>query len=135
MSYKKEVQEKEESIRKLVRKLPDDMRLTFFKESEKKLKDPDTYATLNYIFIAGLHHFYLGKWGHGLINIVVFWVGVLLLFSNYTGIGVIIIIAISIFELYQLFKSQTIVQEHNNGVMEEIYQGIHKAYKTGHPCL
>jgi TM2 domain-containing membrane protein YozV len=127
MSSKEEVQEKEESIRKLVRELPDDRRLKFFKESEKKLKDPDTYATLNYIFIAGLHHFYLGKWGRGLINIVVFWVGVRLLFTDYPVIGVIIILAISIFELYELFKSQTVVQEHNNLVMEEIYQNVHKA--------
>jgi len=127
MSSKEEVQEKEETIRKLVRELPDDRRLKFFKETEKKLKDPDTYATLNYIFIAGLHHFYLGKWGRGLLNIVAFWAGVILLFSDYTGIGVIIIIAISFFELYELFKSQTIVQEHNNRVMEQIYHDIHKA--------
>jgi len=126
MSSKEEVQEKEEKIRTLVRELPDDKRLKFFKESETKLKDPDTYATLNYIFIAGLHHFYLGKWGRGLINIVVFWTGVILLFTDYTGMGVIIIIAISIFELYELFKSQAIVQEYNNCVMDEIYQNIQK---------
>ncbi len=127
MTSKEEVQEKEENIRKLVRELPDDRRLKFYKESEKKLKDPDTYATLNYIFIAGLHHFYFCRWGRGLINIVVFWVGVMILFTDYTGVGVIIIIAISIFELYELFKSQTIVQEYNNCVMEKIYQNIHKA--------
>ncbi len=124
MASNEEVQDKEESIRKLVRDLPDDKKFRFFKESEKKLKDPDTYATLNYIFIAGLHHFYLGKWGRGLLNIAVFCVGVILLFSDYIGTGVIIILAISIFELYELFNSQTIVQEHNNSVMEEIYRDI-----------
>lgn len=127
MASNEEVQDKEESIRKLVRDLPDDKKFRFFKESEKKLKDPDTYATLNYIFIAGLHHFYLGKWGRGLLNIAVFCVGVILLFSDYIGTGVIIILAISIFELYELFNSQTIVQEHNNNVMEEIYRDINKA--------
>lgn len=124
MASNEEVQDKEESIRKLVRDLPDDKKFRFFKESEKKLKDPDTYATLNYIFIAGLHHFYLGKWRRGLLNIAVFCVGVILLFSDYIGTGVIIILAISIFELYELFNSQTIVQEHNNSVMEEIYRDI-----------
>lgn len=124
MASNEEVQDKEESIRKLVRDLPDDKKFRFFKESEKKLKDPDTYATLNYIFIAGLHHFYLGKWRRGLLNIAVFCVGVILLFSDYIGTGVIIILAISIFELYELFNSQTIVQEHNNNVMEEIYRDI-----------
>lgn len=127
MSSKEEVEAKEETIRKLVRELPDNNRLMFFKKSEKKLKDPDTYAALNYIFIAGLHHFYLGKWARGLLNIVVFWSGVILLFTDYTSIGVIIVIAISLLEFYELFKSQTIVQEHNNGVMEQIYHDIQKS--------
>ena len=127
MSSKEEVEAKEETIRKLVRELSDNNRLMFFKKSEKKLKDPDTYAALNYIFIAGLHHFYLGKWARGLLNIVVFWSGVILLFTDYTSIGVIIVIAISLLEFYELFKSQTIVQEHNNGVMEQIYHDIQKS--------
>lgn len=126
MLSKEEVQAKEESIRKLVRELPDNSRLLFFKESEKKLKDPDTYAALNFIFVAGLHHFYLGKWERGLLNIVVFWAGVILLFTNDTSAGVIIIIAISLFEFYELFKAQIIVQEHNNGVMGQIYHNIQK---------
>ena len=127
MSSKEEVEAKEETIRKLVRELSDNNRLMFFKKSEKKLKDPDTYAALNYIFIAGLHHFYLGKWARGLLNIVVFWSGVILLFTDYTSIGVIIVMAISLLEFYELFKSQTIVQEHNNGVMEQIYHDIQKS--------
>lgn len=126
MLSKDEAQDKEESIRKLVRDLPDQERLKFFKETENNLKDPDTYATLNYIFIAGLHHFYLGKWMRGFLNIIVFWVGIILLFTDLIVIGVIVIIAISILELYELFKSQIIVQEYNNCVMEKIYQDLHK---------
>jgi TM2 domain-containing membrane protein YozV len=99
----------------------------FFKESDKKLKDPDTYAALNYIFIAGLHHFYLGKWQRGLLNIVVFWTGIICLFNGYTSIGVIIITAITILELYELFQSEIIVKEHNNSVMEQIYHDVQKA--------
>ncbi|MDQ7091016.1 MAG: hypothetical protein Q9M50_10290 [Methylococcales bacterium] len=126
MTTQEAAQEHEESIRKKVRNLSDDQRLAFFKESEKKLKDPDTYATLNYIFIAGLHHFYLGKWGLGLMNISIFWTGVILLFSDYTTSGLVVIAAISIFEFYELFKSQVIVQEYNNKMMEEIYTQINQ---------
>jgi TM2 domain-containing membrane protein YozV len=122
---KETVQEKEESIRKLVRELSDEKRLIFFTESEKKLKDPDTYATLNYIFIAGLHHFYLGQWLFGLINICVFWAGAVMLFTGYLYVGVFFIIAVSILELYGLFRSQVIVQDYNNAVMEKIYRDIH----------
>ena len=125
MLSKETVQEKEESIRKLVRELSDEKRLIFFKESEKKLKDPDTYATLNYIFIAGLHHFYLGQWLFGLINICVFWAGAVMIFTGYLYVGVFFIIAVSILELYGLFRSQVIVQDYNNAVMEKIYRDIH----------
>jgi TM2 domain-containing membrane protein YozV len=121
---KETVQEKEESIRKLVRELSDEKRLIFFTESEKKLKDPDTYATLNYIFIAGLHHFYLGQWLFGLINICVFWAGAVMIFTGYLYVGVFFIIAVSILELYGLFRSQVIVQDYNNAVMEKIYRDI-----------
>lgn len=124
MLSKEEVEAKEEEIRKLVRELPDDERSLFFQETEKKLKDPDTYAVLNYIFIAGLHHFYLGKWERGLINIIVFWAGIFLLFTNYTGVGIAIIIAISVFELYELFQSQAMVQAYNNDIMESIYNKL-----------
>ena len=126
MISQEEVLNEEERIRKLVRALPDDKRYVFHKEAEKQLKDPDTYATLNYIFIAGLHHFYLGKWMRGLFNISVFLIGAIMLFTPLAIIGLLFIIAISIIELYALFKSQTIVHAYNNAVMKQIYSEIIK---------
>jgi len=71
MKTKEAIQEAEEHIRKLVRELPDEKRLLFFQQAEKNLKDPDTYATLNFLLVAGLHHFYLGQWGRGSINLFI----------------------------------------------------------------
>jgi TM2 domain-containing membrane protein YozV len=124
MLTSEQVLEAEERLRKCVRALPDDKRLAFFKEAEQRLKDPDTYATLNYLFIAGLHHFYLGKWVRGLFNIIVFLAGVVMLFTPLTIIGILFIAAITVVELYALFKSQVIVQAHNNRIMEQIYRKI-----------
>ncbi|ASP37935.1 hypothetical protein CHH28_04245 [Bacterioplanes sanyensis] len=124
MASQQLIDEEEERIRQLVRKLPDEQRASFYRQTEQQLKDPDTYATLNYIFIAGLHHFYLGKWTRGIINIVIFWLGVALLFSPLLWLGILVIIAISVFELYELFRAQRIVQEHNNALMLDIYQQI-----------
>ena len=126
MISKETVQAKEESIRELVRTLPNEVRATFYTETEKALKDPDTYATLNYIFIAGLHHFYLGKWVLGIINTAVFWGGIALLFTGHTWWGIAAIAAVTLFEFYELFRSQTIVQDYNNRVMERIYHGLVK---------
>ena len=118
------IQAEEERIRQWVRELPDDKRLAFFKQAEKSLKDPDTYATLNYLFIAGLHHFYLGKWIRGSINLLIFVAGVLCIFTGLTGLGIQILIAISAVELKALFKAQLVIQDYNNGVMHAIYREI-----------
>lgn len=124
MKNKQAIEQDEERIRKMVRELPDDKRLWFFREAEKRLKDPDTYATLNFLFIAGLHHFYLGRWVHGFINLGVFLAGAVMLFTSLFGVGLLLLIAVTVIELKALFQSQTVVQDYNNGVMERIYRDV-----------
>lgn len=124
MRSKEAVQEEEERLRHLVRELPDDKRLQFFQQAEKNLKDPDTYAALNFLFIAGLHHFYLGKWLRGLVNLSIFLLGVILLFTPAVILGVFLLLAVTIIELRALFNSQIVVQEYNNSVMERIYRAL-----------
>jgi len=126
LKSKEVVQQDEERIRQLVRELPDDKKSLFFQQTEKNLKDPDTYATLNFLFIAGLHHFYLGNRIRGLINITIFFIGVLFLFIGLAALGILILIVISTIELKALFKAQLIVQDYNNGIMETIYREICK---------
>ncbi len=124
MKTEEMVQQDEERIRRLVRALPDEKRLQFFTQTEKELKDPDTYATLNYLFIAGLHHFYLNKWQRGAINLGVFLCGVVLLLLGTTLLGAMLLIAITLVELRALFQAQIIVQDYNNTVMETIYRRL-----------
>ncbi len=126
MKTKEAIQEEEERIRKLVRELPDEKRLLFFQQAEKNLKDPDTYATLNFLFVAGLHHFYLGQWVRGSINLFIFLAGVVFLFSGQVAIGIVLLIAISMVELRALFAAQTVVQDYNNAEMERIYLAVIK---------
>lgn len=126
MKTEEALQAEEERIRKLVRALPDDQRLQFFTQAEKNLKDPDTYAALNYLFIAGLHHFYLGKWVRGSVNLFIFLMGVVFLFTGLAVIGLLLLVGISLVELKALFKSQKLIQEYNNGVMEAIYREVSK---------
>ena len=118
------IREDEEHIRRLVRELPDEQRLQYKKKTEQRLKDPDTYATLNYLFIAGLHHFYLRKWVRGSINLSIFLFGMILLFTGLAVLGVVVLIAITVIELNALFKSQQVIQEYNNTVMESVYREI-----------
>lgn len=122
MLSKDAVEQREERIRQQISELPDEDRSRLYKEAEKKLKDPDTYATLNYFFIAGLHYFYLGKWGAGILAIALFWTGIYLLFTDAMWLGIALIAGVTLVEFYELFKSQLIVQEHNNQVLEELYR-------------
>jgi TM2 domain-containing membrane protein YozV len=124
------LKEQEEQLRRQVRELPDDARATYFKQVEKRVKDPDTYATLNYIFIAGLHHFYLGKWGLGLMNILVFWGGVALIYLGLSEIGITLLIGIFAFELYELFRSEAIVMDHNNKVGQDVLADVLSQYDS-----
>ena len=116
MLNKEIVSEQQEQIRRQVRELSDEKRKLYYRIFEKRVKDPDTYATLNYIFIAGLHHFYIGKWQLGLLNITAFGGGIALIVAGFVEIGIAAIIGIALFELYELFRSQVIIQAHNNQI-------------------
>ncbi len=115
---KEEVANREEAIRKRVAALEPSLRKTYFQRVGKQLKDPDTYAVLNYFFLTGLHHMYLGKWLRGFVNLIVLTVGVVLMFQGYPGYWLVVfILAI---ELMALFRSEVIVNHHNNDVAERL---------------
>jgi len=124
MLKKEAVDREEEAIREAVNRLPDNQRKWVYAEAEKAIKDPDTYAVLNYLFLAGLHHFYLGRWGRGLVNLTVFLAGLLCLILGGVLLGILLIVGITVVELYALFRSQTIVQQFNNDIMRELLQTV-----------
>lgn len=110
-----EVEREENRLRDAVSALPNDLRKGYYERLKGRTKDPDTYATLNWFLVAGLHHFYLGKTARGVINLVVFAAGVFLFFIL-PPVGFVIIAAIFVVELWALFRSQIIVRDHNNRV-------------------
>jgi TM2 domain-containing membrane protein YozV len=113
------VEREEEALRDAIAKLPDAQRAALYRAAEKKLRDPDTYATLNYLLVSGLHHFYLGEWLRGALELGGAIAGVVLLFTEYWLIGLLALVGIAVVELYALFRSQVIVQDHNNRVLRE----------------
>ncbi|HAD49351.1 MAG: hypothetical protein CMF12_14335 [Idiomarina sp.] len=118
-----ELSDREEHLREQIRQLSDEQRKHYYRLERQQLKDPDTYAVLNYFFIAGLHHFYLGRTNRGLINIALMVVGLLLL-PLFAPLGVILLITVFIVELPQLFKSQRIVYAHNLDLMDDILETV-----------
>ena len=119
-----QVKRDEEEIRLEVRRMPDAVRARYFAELGPRIKDPDNYAVLNWMFVAGLHHFYLGRWQRGLVNLSVFLIGVALFFiwgwygrdwMIWASLGAVL--GITVVELPALFRSQIIVQDYNNRMM------------------
>ena len=112
-----EVEEKEDKLRLSVRELEDSERMNFHKALSDRMKDPDTYAVLNFFFITGIHHFYLENHAQGLINLIGFVLGLLLLLGGLDGpweAGISLIVFIIVIELPALFRSQIIVKNYNN---------------------
>lgn len=116
----------EEALRRQVRDLPDPLRAEYHRLLREQVKDPDTYAALNFLLVAGLHHFYLGKLLRGAINLLIFSAGVMLMILQQWLQGGLALGFILLIELPQLFRSQRIVREHNLGLGERVFNAIRK---------
>jgi hypothetical protein len=106
------VEAREEALRERLRSLTDEQRRTFYRAYRPRLRDPDTYAVLNWFFPAGLHHSYLGDTPAGLFNLLVMLTGVVLLFFA-PLIGISLILLVPALELPAPFPSQAVVAEQN----------------------
>lgn len=121
------VEEHEEDIRLRVRELSDDEKKYYFRVFKSEMKDPDTYAVLNWFFVAGLHHMYLGYWLRGAVNLTILIIGISFLLTPFMPLGVIMIVGLLVVEMMALFRSQTVVAHHNNLVAERILEELEPA--------
>ncbi|MCJ8325835.1 MAG: hypothetical protein MJK08_01945 [Campylobacterales bacterium] len=122
-----DVKKEEEKIRKEIFLLDDESKKSFYNNISNEIKDPDTYAVLNWLFITGLHHFYLKKYTKASINLSLFLISFILMFSDIYLLAIGIFIAVFIMELNQLFYSQIIVQDYNNKILKKSLEKIHKS--------
>lgn len=122
MLNQQEVDAEEERQRELAATLPDEKRKAFYRDVSRELKDPDTYAVLNWFFLIGLHHFYLRRWARGMLDLSLFLLGLLLLFAQQPVLGIALIVLVSAMELWALFRAQLIVQDWNNGIYRRLLQ-------------
>lgn len=120
MLKQEEVDAEEESLRKAIRELSEERRAEFYRQAGKAVKDPDTYAALNWFFIAGLHHFYLGRWQWGLIDLGALFVAIGCFLAGLIWPPVVLLLIVYSWELWQLFRSQVIVQDWNNRLYRDL---------------
>jgi len=113
------VDQQEEVLRLKVRQLDDAQRVKFYARVKPRLRDPDTYAALNWFFITGLHHFYLGRWVWGGVDLLALAIGIGLMVGGFMMGGFAVIVALSLVELWALFRAQLIVQHWNNQIYQD----------------
>lgn len=114
---------REEELREHIRGLEDGDRKEFYAIYQEQVRDPDTYAVLNWFFLAGLHHFYLGKVLRGMLNLAMMLVGFALLFVV-PILGSLLVLLVILVELPALFRSQIVVMHHNTLVGEKLVEKL-----------
>lgn len=120
-----QLEKNEELLRSQVNALPESQKKEFFDRQSKHLKDPDTYATLNWFFLGGFHHCYLGKYALFLLELILLIVSIVGLFLGHSSAFIIIAILVA-YELPQLFFSQKIARQHNYKVSCEIFNDVRR---------
>lgn len=119
------LRQEEEQIREQISQLNAGQKKQYYALEVAQVKDPDTYATLNWAFLAGLHHFYLGKWQRGLINLLLMCIGAILFFSHLLPwLGGAMIVLVFLIEIPQLFNSQKIIHQYNNELMKRLLKQV-----------
>lgn len=121
-----QLEKNEEQLRKQVNALPETQKKAFYKLQSERLKDPDTYATLNFFFLGGFHHCYLGKYTLFAIELTLLTLSMIGFFLGYPSLLCILILLV-IYELPQLFFSQKIARQHNYNLSCEIFNEVQKS--------
>ncbi|QUJ69843.1 hypothetical protein KDD30_16855 (plasmid) [Photobacterium sp. GJ3] len=121
-----ELEKNEELLRQQVNALPDEQKKAFYQIQSQKLKDPDTYAALNWFFLGGFHHCYLGKYALFLIELTILIVSVTGFFLGHSS-AIYLLLLLVAYELPQLFFSQKIARQYNYQMSCEIFNQVRRS--------
>ncbi|HDM8062226.1 hypothetical protein [Vibrio harveyi] len=120
-----QLEKQEELLRSQVNSLPEHQKKEFYERQSKSLKDPDTYATLNWFFLGGFHHCYLGKYALFALELILLIVSIVGFVLGHPSAFLILALLI-IYELPQLFFSQKIARQHNYQLSCEILNEVRR---------
>ncbi|ENP8341623.1 hypothetical protein ACEI10_002891 [Vibrio harveyi] len=120
-----QLEKQEELLRSQVNSLPEHQKKEFYERQSKSLKDPDTYATLNWFFLGGFHHCYLGKYAMFALELILLIVSIVGFVLGHPSAFLILALLI-IYELPQLFFSQKIARQHNYQLSCEIFNEVRR---------
>ena len=120
------LEKNEELFRQQLNGLSKEQRKAFYEVQSQKLKDPDTYAALNWLFLGGIHHLYLRKYVLFVIEVMLLTISIIGFFLGHAS-SIYIIILLSVYELPQLFFSQKIARQYNYNLSCHILSEVRKS--------
>ena len=120
-----QLEKNEELLRNQINTLPEVQKKEFYSRQSKRLKDPDTYAALNWFFLGGFHHCYLGRYKLFVLELILLITMIIGFFEGHSSAFAILIFLV-IFELPQLFFSQKIARQHNYKLSCEIFNELRR---------
>lgn len=131
MFSEKELNLEEHELREQIRSLHDSQRQYYLTLERAKLKSPDRYLLLNRLFPSGLHHFYLGRWGRGIVNSGLTVAGLaLLLVTDQVVYGLMLLTAMVFIEIPQLLNARHLVHSRNNRIMARCLARAQKYHRN-----
>ncbi|MDO8271459.1 MAG: TM2 domain-containing protein [Gammaproteobacteria bacterium] len=128
MFSEKELNLEETELREQVSLLTPAQHEIYLQMEQSLLKHPGTYATLNWFFLLGLHHFYLRRWPRGIIDLLLSSIALYVLFTTDSpAYGGALLLAVAIIEVPQLLNYEHLVHSHNNQMMRRCLRRIPKS--------
>lgn len=120
------VEKNEDLLRQQLSSLSKEQKKVFYELQSQKLKDPDTYAALNWLFLGGVHHLYLEKYALFAIELMLLTVSIAGFFLGHES-SIYIIILLAVYELPQLFFSQKIARQYNYNLSCHLFNEVRKS--------
>lgn len=115
----------EQELREQIRSLNDEQRTRYHDMELQQLKHPGTYLRLNMACPLGLHHFYLRRWGRGLLNLTMTLLGLALIVSDFlAAYGIMLLLAVILIDIRQLLQARLLVHSYNNRVMAQCLAAV-----------
>ncbi|MDT8428895.1 MAG: hypothetical protein RQ757_09030 [Pseudomonadales bacterium] len=125
MFSEKELHLEETDLRARIRNLNETQKARYLAMEQPLLKDPARYLRLNWLFLAGAHHFYLQRWFRGLLNLTLSLSGLFFLLVLGEGYyGALLLVSTAIIDIPQLLNARHIVHSYNNRVIARCLQQV-----------
>lgn len=118
-----ELEAAEDALRQQVNALPLPKRQAFYQSQSRQLKDPDTYAVLNWGFLGGLHHLYLRQYAIFAVEFAILIICLVGLWHQQWQV-LYVLAALVLYELPQLLMAQKLARQYNLDVSHRIYQDL-----------